>query len=220
MGTYSGPVTLIIGTHIAVISTQRACSVKTRVGCLLTGVALGARAGIAARETLVTYLIATLGTGTVESIIWTGITCVNRAASATARVGAVTEYGVIAGIRVIGMSTYSGPVTLIIGTDIAVISTQRACSVKTRVGCFLAGVALGARTGITCVYRAVSTTAGIRSITVGPIITDTCIVGILTYKAYTCIVCTHITIIAIPINNASCILHYQPNNCLTVNICV
>jgi hypothetical protein len=96
MSTGSRPITLIIGTHIAVIGTRGARGVKTAVGRLLTGVALSVR---------------------------TGITRMERAASSTADIGTIAENSVIAGIVVIGMSTYSSPITLIICTYITIIGT-------------------------------------------------------------------------------------------------
>jgi hypothetical protein len=131
MGTYSGPVTLIIGTHSAVIGTRRARGVKTRVGSLLTGVTLCPRAGIAAREALVTSFIAAFGTGTVESIITvSGSSCTDSAHTGVA-VGtvepvitdpgniAVFTYTTIAGISGAGVVIFTVSVILAAGSHLA-----------------------------------------------------------------------------------------------------
>ena len=78
------------------------------------------------------------------------------------------------------MSTYSGTVTLIIGTHIAVIGARGACGVKTSVTHFLAGVALGARTGVARVERATSCAAEIDTVTI-----DTIVTGVVVIRMYT-----------------------------------
>jgi hypothetical protein len=121
MGTDSGPVTLIIGTDIAVIGTRRACGVKTAVGCFLTGVALGARAGIAARETLVTPLVTALGAGTVEPIIAvSGSSCTD---SAHTGVDVGTVESVITGPGKIGIFAYTS-ITGIGGAGVVVFTVS------------------------------------------------------------------------------------------------
>mgnify|MGYP000306415700 CR=1 FL=1 len=78
----------------------------------------------------------------------TGASCVGRAGSRSAGITSITVKSVIAGGSVIGMSTYSGPVTRIIGTDVDVIGTNRPARINAAIGCFLTGVKLRPRTGI------------------------------------------------------------------------
>jgi len=78
------------------------------------------------------------------------------------------------------MRTHSRPITLIIGTDVAIIGTGGACQIKTTVGSFLTGVTLGLQTGASCVNRTAPPTAGVAAVAEKPIIAATVIIGVLT----------------------------------------
>jgi hypothetical protein len=133
MSTGSCPVTGVIGAHIAVIGTDRPSRIKAAVGCFLTGVTLGARTGIAARETLATSLIAAFGTGTVESVIAvSGSSCTDSAHTGVAvgtvepvitgpgHIGVFT-YTTIAGICGAGVVVFTVPVVLAAGSHLACV---------------------------------------------------------------------------------------------------
>jgi hypothetical protein len=142
MSTHSGPVTLIIGTDIAVIGTRRTCGVKTAVGCFLTGVTLAARAGIAARETLVTSLIAAFGTGTVESIIAvSGSSCTYSAHTGVA-VGTVEP--VITGPGNIGVFTYT-TIAGIGGAGVVVFTVSVGLAARSHLPCLRCHVHTGSK---------------------------------------------------------------------------
>ena len=78
------------------------------------------RTGISRCGAGIKRFITVLGTGAVETIIKAGIAGVNRAASATTRVGTVTEYCIITGITVIGITTAHPCRADVISTDIAI----------------------------------------------------------------------------------------------------
>ena len=120
----------------------------------------------------------------------------HRAASAAAGIGTVAEKRIIAGCTVIRMVTNPGPVTLVIGTHIPVIGTERPSRIKTAVGSLLAGVALRLRTGASRVYGTGPATAGIASVTEKHIITGS---GVIRMRAgprsVTLIIRTHIPVV-------------------------
>jgi hypothetical protein len=111
--------------------TRGAVGIEQNKACRAAGTGVSAivtdegRTGISRVRAVIKRFIAVLGTSTVKAIIRAGIARV-RAGPATARVGSVTEYCIITGSGVIGMSTHSRTVTLIIGTHIPVIGTDRA----------------------------------------------------------------------------------------------
>jgi hypothetical protein len=129
----SRTITGVIGAHIAVIGTNRPPRIKAAVGCFLTGVALGTRAGIATRETLATSLIAAFGTSTVESIIAvSGNSCTDPAHTGVAvgtvepvitspgHIGVVT-YTTIAGIGGARVVVFTVSVYLTAGSHLACV---------------------------------------------------------------------------------------------------
>jgi hypothetical protein len=142
MSTHSRPVTGIIRTDIAVIGTRRARGVKTAVRCLLTGVALAARAGIAARETLVTSLIAAFGTGTVESII--AVSGSSRTDSAHTGVDVGTVEPVITGPGNIGVFTYT-TIAGIGGAGVVVFTVSVNLAARSNLACLRCHVHTGSK---------------------------------------------------------------------------
>jgi hypothetical protein len=103
-----------------------AIGIEQNKGCRAAGTGVSAivtekrRAGISRVRAVIERFIAVLGTGTKEDVVRAGVASVG-AGPATAGIGSITVNTVIAGGSVVGMSTYSRPVTLIIGTDIAII---------------------------------------------------------------------------------------------------
>ena len=166
----SRTVTGVIRTLIPVIGTGRGRRIKAAVRIFLAGVTLRLRTGIPR----------VYGTG-----------------PGAAGVGAVAENAVITGSGVVGMGTGPRTVTGVIRARIAVISTDRACRIKTAVRIFLAGVALRPGTGTSRVERAGARPAGIRTVAVEAVITGIGVVGVLAHVSYTGVIRTDIQIITI-----------------------
>ena len=171
-----------------------AIGIEQNKGCRAAGTGVSTivtekrRAGISRARAVIERFIAVLGTGTEEAVIIRAGAASVGAGTATAGITSITVTTVIAGGSVIGMSTYSDPVTLIIGTNITIIGAGGACRIKTAVGSFLTGVTIGFRTGASYVGRAGSRRAGITSITVKSVITGRSVIRV----AAACANCAHV----------------------------
>jgi hypothetical protein len=108
--------------------TRCAVGIEQNKGCRAAGTGVsdivtderGTR--ISRARAVIERFITVLGTGTEEAVIRTGVTSM-CADSPITGIRPVTVEPVITGIRIIGMGTHAGPVTLIVGTDITVIGT-------------------------------------------------------------------------------------------------